>query len=273
MQFIDGDRVAAEIVGWDVYSDVGLLKVDPAEHTLAPVPLGDSSSVVVGEPVAAIGSPFGQMSSLSVGVVSATERSIDSLTSRYNLVDAIQTDAPINRGNSGGPLFNARGEVVGINAQIRSQSGNAEGVGFAVPINTARRAMQQLIATGRVRYAWVGVSTETLTPSLARHLDLGAERGAVIQCVVEESPAQAAGLRGGTKEDEFEGIVLRAGGDVIVAINRRRVETSEDVIRMISQELLPGQEATLAVVRGRERLEVEVTLGERTASPDDRECS
>lgn len=273
VQFLDGDRVSAKVVGWDIYSDVGVLKVDPAAHALSPVPLGDSSATVVGEPVAAIGSPFGQMSSLSVGVVSATERSIDSLTSRYNLVDAIQTDAPINRGNSGGPLFNARGEVIGINAQIRSQSGTAEGVGFAVPINSARRAMEQLIATGRVRYAWVGVSTQTLTPSLARHFDLAAERGAVVQCVVEGSPAEVAGLRGGAKEEEFEGIVLRAGGDVILAIDGRRVETSEDVIRMISQELLPGQQAMLTILRGGKRLEVEVTLGERALTPDDRECA
>ena len=151
VQFRDGDRVEATVVGWDLFSDVGLLKVDPADHMLEPVPLGDSSAVVVGEPVAAIGSPFGNESSLSVAVVSATERSIDSLTSRYALVDAIQIDAPINRGHSGGPLFDARGEVIGINAQIRSQSGTAEGVGFAVPINTAKRSMHQLIATGRVR--------------------------------------------------------------------------------------------------------------------------
>ena len=127
VQYRDGERVAAKIIGWDLYDDVGLLKVDPANHAVSPVPLGDSAAVVVGEPVAAIGSPFGQQSSLSVGVVSATERSIDSLTSSYDLIDAIQTDAPINRGNSGGPMFNARGEVIGINAQIRSESRHCGG--------------------------------------------------------------------------------------------------------------------------------------------------
>ena len=149
VEFRDGDRVPARIVGWDLYDDVGVLKVDPKEHRLSPVPLGDSSRVVVGEPVAAIGSPFGNENSLSVGVVSATERSIESLTSSYDLVDAIQTDAPINRGNSGGPMFDARGRVIGINSQIRSESGNAEGVGFAVPINSAKRSMTQLISSGR----------------------------------------------------------------------------------------------------------------------------
>ena len=143
------------VIGYDLYDDVGVLKVDPAAHAVAPVPLGDSSRVVVGQPVAAIGSPFGNVDSLSVGVVSAVRRSIPSLTSRYNLVDAIQTDAPINHGNSGGPLFDARGRVIGINAQIRS-SGSAsgfEGVGFAVPIDSAKRSLQQLRADrqGRVR--------------------------------------------------------------------------------------------------------------------------
>ena len=146
VEYQDLDRVPARVVGWDVFDDVALIQVDPQDHALAPVPLGDSSAVAVGEPVAAIGSPFGQEDSLGVGVVSATHRSIESLTSKYSLVDAIQTDAPINHGNSGGPLFDARGRVIGINAQIRSDSGTAEGVGFAVPIDSARRSMEQLVA-------------------------------------------------------------------------------------------------------------------------------
>ena len=167
VEFRDRDRIAAKVVGWDVFDDVGVLRVDPAEHALSALPLGDSSLVAVGEPVAAIGSPFGNENSLAVGVVSAVQRSIESLTSQYNLVDAIQVDAPINHGNSGGPLFDAQGRVIGINAQIRSDSGTAEGVGFAVPINAARRSMEQLIATGKVTYAYVGVTSEDLTPSLA----------------------------------------------------------------------------------------------------------
>jgi 2-alkenal reductase len=273
VQLRDGNRVAAEIVGWDVFSDVGLLKVDPENVVLRPVPLGDSSRVVVGESVAAIGSPFGQMSSLSVGVVSATERSISSLTSDYEVVDAIQTDAPINQGNSGGPLLNARGQVIGINAQIRSESGTAEGVGFAVPINTARRAMEQLIANGEVRYAWIGVSTQTLTPSLARHFDLGAERGAVVQCVVRGSPAASAGLHGGGTVEEFEGVRFRPDGDLIVAVNAQRVETSDDVVRVVSLELLPGDKARLTVFRDGDRRVVPVTLGLRSSTPTQRECT
>ena len=165
VEFGDGDRVPATIVGWDLFTDVGVVRVDPAAHALSPVPLGDSSAVAVGEPVAAIGSPFGNQNSLAVGVISATRRSIPSLTSRYEVAEAIQIDAPINHGNSGGPLFDARGRVIGINAQIRSDSGNAEGVGFSIPINAARRAMEQLLATGRVVYAFIGVTTQDLTPA------------------------------------------------------------------------------------------------------------
>jgi 2-alkenal reductase len=267
VQFRDGERVAAQIIGWDLYDDVGLVKVDPANHAVSPVPLGDSSAVVVGEPVAAIGSPFGQESSLSVGVVSATERSIDSLTSGYDLIDAIQTDAPINRGNSGGPMFNARGEVIGINAQIRSESGTAEGVGFAVPINAAKRSMEQLIQTGRVRYAWLGITTQTVTPRMARQLQYGEEQGAAVQEVVDGSPAARAGLQGGGEEREYEGVRLLVGGDLIVAIDGRPVDSAEDVVRAVTQRLLPGQNTELTILRDGERQTVTVRLGERPASP------
>ena len=267
VEFVDGERVRARVVGWDVYDDVGLVKVDPRDHELAPVPLGDSSQVAVGEPVAAIGSPFNLETSLAVGVVSATERSIASLTSAYSLVDAIQTDARINRGNSGGPLFNARGEVIGINAQIRSDSGNAEGVGFAVPIDSAERSMEQLIETGRVRYAWVGVSTQTLTPRLADRLGYPVERGAVVQSVVDGSPAEDAGLRGGDEDEVYEGLSIRVGGDIIVAINGIRVQTAEDVVRVVTERLLPGQTATLTVYRGSERRSIPLVLGERPENP------
>jgi 2-alkenal reductase len=267
VEFRDGDRVPARIIGWDVYDDVGLLKVDPKEHVLRPVPFGDSSQVVVGEPVAVIGSPFGNENSLLVGVVSATERSIESLTSGYDLIDAIQTDALINRGNSGGPMFDARGRVIGINAQIRSRSGNAEGVGFAVPINSAKRSMEQLLENGRVRYAWLGVSTQTVTPILAGHFDLAAEHGAAIQTVIDGGPAAKAGLRGGTREEDFRGIPFRGGGDLIVAIDGNRVASAEDVVRAVTERLFPGQTTRLTVLRGNERLVISVVLGDRPANP------
>jgi len=266
VEFRDGDRVEAKIIGWDIFDDVGLLKVDPRDHALQPVPLGDSSRVVVGEPVAAIGSPFGQETSLSVGVVAATERSIDSLTSGYNLVDAIQTDAPINRGNSGGPLFDARGRAIGINAQIRSESGVAEGVGFAVPINSARRSMSQLIATGKVRYAYVGITTQTVTPSIAERFDYGADRGAAIQEVTQDTPAAAAGFRPGGTEQVFEGIRIRPGGDLIVSIDGRPVDSADDVVRAVTAKL-PGQKLAITVLREGERRTISVTLETKPEIP------
>ena len=272
VQFRDGERVPATVVGWDVFDDVGVLKVDPADHAVSPVPLGDSSAVVVGEPVAAIGSPFGQESSLSVGVVSATERSIDSITSGFNLVDAIQTDAPINRGNSGGPMFDAGGDVIGINAQIRSESGTAEGVGFAIPINAARRSMEQLIQTGDVRYAWLGVTTQTVTRRLAEHFGLEEIRGAAVQSVASGSPADRAGLVGGGEQTEFDGLTFCPGGDLIVAVDGKPVRSAEDVVRAVNQVRLPGDDIRLTVLRGSERLELTATLGDRPANPPSLAC-
>jgi S1-C subfamily serine protease len=268
VEFQDRDRVEAKVVGWDVFDDVGVLRVDPKAHALTPLPLGDSSRVVVGEPVAAIGSPFGNENSLAVGVVSATERSIESLTSQYNLVDAIQVDAPINHGNSGGPLFDAQGRVIGINAQIRSESGNAEGVGFAVPINAARRSMAQLLATGKVSYAYVGVTSEDLTPGIARRFHYPARYGAVITSVRPDSPAARAGLRGGSDEREYNGSAFTFGGDVVVAIGDRPIRNAADVVRAVTERLRPGQTVNITIVRGGVRRTVPVTLAERPANPD-----
>src|SRR3954452_1635738 len=262
VDFQDHDRVPATVVGWDVFDDVGLIKVDPKAHPLQPVPLGDSSRVAVGSPVAAIGSPFGNDNSLSVGVVSATKRSIDSLTSDYSVVDAIQTDAPINHGNSGGPLFDARGRVIGITAQIRSESGNAEGVGFAVPINSAKRSMRQLIARGSVSYGLVGISTDDLTPTLAKHFHYPVDYGAVIRTVNPGSPADKSGLRAGSLQ-RFNEIDFPAGGDAIVAIDGQPVRSAEDVVRYVTDRLAPGAVATLTVYRHGKRLTIPVTLGTR----------
>jgi S1-C subfamily serine protease len=265
VEFRDGDRVPAKIIGWDLFSDVAAVRVDPAAHRLAPVPLGTSSTVVVGTPVAAIGSPFGEQSSLSVGVVSATERSIDSLTSGYSVADAIQIDAPINRGNSGGPLFDARGRVIGINAQIRSTSGNAEGVGFAIPIDIARRALDQLLLTGKVAYAYVGVTTQSVTPGLAKKFGLDAPRGALIAKVEPGTPAARAGLHGGTRTADYNGLQISLGGDVIVEIDGMRVAGAEDVSRAVAR-LSAGQHVAFTVLRGgTDRRTVQVTLAERPA--------
>ncbi|HET7515639.1 MAG TPA: trypsin-like peptidase domain-containing protein [Gaiella sp.] len=266
VEFSDGERVGGRVVGWDLFSDVGVIRVAPADHPLSAVPLGDSAKVVVGEPVAAIGSPFGKQSTLTVGVVSATGRSIDSLAGGFTVSNAIQTDAPINRGNSGGPLFDAGGRVIGINAQIESTSGTNEGVGFAIPIDLARRALDQLLRTGKVRYAYIGVSTQDVTPGIARRFGLGAERGALVTRVEDGSPAGLAGLRGGSRTEAFNGLDITLGGDLIVAIAGTKVDDADDVSRLVTTTLEPGQTVTFTVLRGQKRVSVPVTLGNRPAS-------
>ena len=267
VEFSDHDRVPARVVGWDVYDDVGVIRVDPKAHALAPVPLGDSARVAVGEPVAAIGSPFGNENSLAVGVVSAVRRSISSLTSDYQLIDAIQTDAPINHGNSGGPLFDARGAVIGINAQIRTEtSGATDGVGFAVPIDSARRSMRQLLERGRVAYAYVGITSEDLTPTLARHFGYAVLRGAVVDSVRAGGPGAQAGIRGGTSDVQVNDTPFTRGGDVIVAIDGQPVRSADDVVRIVSERLLPRQTVLFTVQRGSRRLKLPVTLTERPSA-------
>jgi S1-C subfamily serine protease len=268
--FADGDRIPATIVGWDLFNDTGVVKVKPRDHALEPLTLGDSARVVVGEPVAAIGSPFGNENSLAVGVVSAVSRSIPSLTSRYRVSNAIQIDAPINHGNSGGPLLDARGRVIGINAQIRSESGNAEGVGFAIPINSARRSMGQLIADGRVAYAYVGITTSDVTPALARKYELATQRGALVQEVISGGPAAGAGVQGSVKEELFNGEPVAVGGDVIVRLAGQRIRRADDVARIVTEDLRPGQTVELEVLRGGKGKPqtLRVRLDERPATPN-----
>jgi 2-alkenal reductase len=263
VEFRDGERLPASILGYDLFADVGVIRVQADAHRLEPLPLGDSARVVVGTPVAAIGTPFGNQSSLAVGVVSATGRSIPSLTSRYAVADAIQTDAPINRGNSGGPLLDPRGRVIGVNAQIRSNSGNAEGVGFAIPINVARRSLAQLLATGRVAYAYIGIKSQDVTPGIARRFALGAQRGALVTSVEPGTPAARAGLRGGSREAEYNGLPVILGGDLIVRIGSTRIHGSEDVSRVVTDELAPGQTVPVTLVRAGQRRVVSLTLAER----------
>jgi S1-C subfamily serine protease len=267
VEFADGDRAEATVVGWDLYDDVGLLRLAPNAHRLSPVPLGESAAVVVGQPVAAIGSPLGNENTLTVGVVSAIHRAIDAITvQRYKVVDAIQTDAPITHGNSGGPLFDARGRVIGINAQIRSANGtgNDSGIGFAIPIDAAKHSLAQLISKGKVTYAYVGITTEDMTPSLARALGYKVERGALIAGVNSGSPAETAGLHGGNRAAHVLGRTLETGGDVIVAIDGKPVNGADDVVRFVSFSLKPKDVAVFTIRKpGGERRNVAVTVAER----------
>jgi S1-C subfamily serine protease len=261
VQFSDRNQVPAEVVGFDPFYDVALLEVDPGGLDLNPLELGSSSEIEVGQPVAAIGSPFGEENSLSVGVISATGRSVESLTD-FQIDAAIQTDAAINPGNSGGPLLDAEGRVLGINQQIRTASGADEGVGFAVPVDAVERSLAQLREDGEAEYAYIGVTTQGLYPQLADRLDIDSPSGALIARVVPGSPADEAGLEGGDQEIRFQGAEVTVGGDVIVAVEGEELVAEADLARMIS-DLSPGDTITLEVVRDGSTEDVDVTLGER----------
>ncbi len=270
VQFSDGNQVPARIVGTDLNSDVALIEVDPADLTLRPLPLGSSRGLTVGAPVAAIGSPFGEPQSLSVGVISGVNRTIDSLNSggagdgRFAIGGAIQTDAAINHGNSGGPLVDADGRVIGINAQIQSTGGGGEGVGFAIPVDTVGRSLGQLAEQGRVDYAWIGVSTVPVFPQLARKLALPSETGALVQSVTDEGPAAAVGLSAGDDDDEVEFQAARyaTGGDLITALDGVPITREHDLAAAVADRK-PGDVVTLDVWRDGEQRTVQVTLGTR----------
>ena len=268
VEFLDHDRVPAKIVGWDVYDDVGVLRVSPSAHALVPVPLGRSSGVVVGEPVAAIGSPLGNADSLAVGVVSAVGRSIAALTApRFQLIDAIQTDAPIAHGSSGGPLLDAAGAAIGINAQVRNDGGGPTGIGFAVPIDSAKRSLTELLAGRPVEYAYAGVQTQDLTPALARRLGLSEPRGALITEVTAGGPAAKAGLRGSTEELQFQGESVRTGGDVVLAVGGSPVAGADDLVRIVTNRLRPRQTTVFTILRNGRHRSVAVRLATRPSVP------
>ena len=261
IEFSDGNRVQAKIVGVDPNADVALLKVDPGGLSLTPLQLGVSHNIAVGEPVAAIGSPFGERQSLSIGVISAVDRNIESLT-RFQIGDAIQTDAAINPGNSGGPLLDSRGRVLGINAQIKSQSGGGEGVGFAIPVDAVGRSLHELRSNGKVDYGYLGVQTLSLWPQLAQRLDLDVPNGALIQGIEPDSPAETAKLRSGDDEIGFQATRVRTGGDVIVAVNGHRLSRTDDLADEISA-MSAGDQVELDLVRDGQHKTVRVELGER----------
>jgi S1-C subfamily serine protease len=259
--FADGNQVPAKIVGFDPNSDVALLRLDPGGLRLRPLPLGTARELAVGSPVAAIGSPFGEPQSLSVGVVSAVDRSIKSLTG-FEIAGAIQTDAAINRGNSGGPLVNARGEVLGINSQIQSTSGGGEGVGYAVPADTVRRVLDRLRKDGEVDYAYLGVSTTKIYPQLARRFKLPTDVGAWVQEVVGDGPAGKAGLKAGGDETRFQARTVKDGGDIITAVNGAKLRDEGDLgIELLSYA--PGDRVTLRIYRDGKPRDVKLTLGQR----------
>ena len=266
VKFGDGNLVLAHVVGDDLNADVALLKVNPAGLTLTPLPLGSSSKLSVGSPVAAIGSPFGESQSLSVGVISATGRDIESLTA-FRIGNAIQTDAAINHGNSGGPLIDSRGRVIGINSQIESTGGGGEGVGFAVPADAVRRSLGELRAKGHVDYAYLGVTTQELYPQLAQRLGFPVQHGALVAKVDSGGPAAKAGIQAGEAKVTFQGQKgIAQGGDAIVAVDGQPIKQSSDLPNLISLKG-PRDKVHLTILRGKVRRVVTVTLAPRPNRP------
>jgi S1-C subfamily serine protease len=265
VEFADSNKVRAEVVGHDLDADVALLRVQTAGLTLRPLPLGRSDRTRVGEPVAAIGSPFGERQSLSVGVVSAVDRSIRSLTA-FEIPGAIQTDAAVNPGNSGGPLVNARGQVIGINQQIKSRSGGGEGVGFAVPVDLVKRSIQDLRDDGDVDYAYLGVASVELYPQLAERFGLPVREGVWLQSLSSGGPAAGAGLRGGAgTTTSFQGQEYRAGGDVVTRLGGHPVRDADDLALAVMRHQ-PGDRVPVELWRDGSRRRVEVQLEARPSS-------
>ena len=265
VEFPDRNQVPADIIGFDPNADVALIKVDPDGLDLQPLELGSSADVEVGTPVAAIGSPFGEEQSLSVGIISATDRSIDSLT-KFKIDGALQTDDSINPGNSGGPLLNPQGQVVGINQQIQTSSGGNEGVGFAVPSDLVKRSVEDLRDDGKAEYAFIGVTTIPLYPQLAERLDIDAPTGALVVKTTAGGPAAEAGIQGaGDQTIQFQGAQVRLGGDVIVAVDGEQLQSENDLSRIISSHK-PGDQVEVEVIRDGEHQTIDVTL---QARPED----
>jgi len=261
IEFPDRNVVPAEIVGFDPFVDVALLQIKPDGFALHPLELGEDRDLHVGQPVAAIGSPFGEQQSLTVGVVSATDRSVKSLT-QFEIAGAIQTDASINPGNSGGPLLDAGARVIGINQQIESSSGANDGVGFAVPVSSVKRSIAQLREGGDAEYAYIGVSSQPLYPQLARKLGLDIRFGGLVSEVVGGGPAEEAGIEGGDEKLAFQAGRYRVGGDVILEVDGRRIVGPDDLAKVVADHE-PGDTVVVTILRDGERREVDLTLGKR----------
>ena len=256
----DQSRFKAKLIGADSRNDIALIKIEPKDRKLTPLQLGDSRILLVGQRVLAIGNPFGFQSTLTTGIVSSLGRTVQTSESTF-IDEAIQTDAAINRGNSGGPLLNSHGEVIGINSAIYAPTGTTAGIGFAIPINTARRVAEDLISQGRVRRATLGVEGRALWPGLAEALHLSVEKGILVERVTPGGPAAQAGIRGGTKSVLAGLQELRIGGDVLVAVDGKPI-TSQMDLNLLLNRARPGDTITLTIFRDGKKMDVPVKLGE-----------
>ncbi|MBL8134771.1 MAG: trypsin-like peptidase domain-containing protein [Anaerolineae bacterium] len=274
--YFDGRISEAEVVGVDTYSDLAVLRVEIEANHLRPVTFGDSRRIRVGERAIAIGNPFGLSTSMTVGIVSGLGRQLPSAEligasgPGFENPSIIQVDTDINPGNSGGPLLNSHGEVIGVNTAIRTETGVFAGVGFAVPSSTVLRVIPELIADGKVEYAWLGISTlpseNGLTAAaLAEPLELPVEAGVLVEYVTPGSPAAAAGLLGGMRVETVRGRDICVGGDIIIAVDGIAVETMDALVAYLVAETRPADTIRLTIIRGSQTFDIAVTL---MARPD-----
>jgi len=258
----------AEVIGRDAYSDLAVIKVDVPSDRLAPMTLGDSDALMVGQRVIAIGNPFGLQGTMTAGVVSAVGRTLTSQIlegGAFSNPEIIQTDASINPGNSGGPLVDSRGRVVGVNTAIRSNTGVNAGVGFAVPVNTVKRIVPDLIENGTYEYPYLGITSDRnfTVAELVEPLGLPVDHGVLVAEVQPNTAASEAGLRGGDREVEVMGVSVVAGGDIITAIDEEELRTFDDLVAYLVSDTEVGQDVTLTIVREGKQMEVSATLGKR----------
>jgi S1-C subfamily serine protease len=255
----------AEVVGTDPGTDIALLKVNAPAKELHPLTLGRSSEVEVGDPVVAIGNPFGLDRTVTSGIISALQRQIQA-PNGFSINHVIQTDAAINPGNSGGPLINASGEVIGINSQIATGGGGNGnvGIGFAIPIDTIRAEIQQLETKGEVEHAFLGITGGTVTPELAKAVNLPVDEGVIVQTVVKDSPADKAGLEAGHTSATINGTEVRLGGDIITEANGKKIKSMEELVETI-QDSKPGDDLELTILRDGQEKTATVTLGTQPA--------
>ena len=267
VSFSDNESMKARVVGVDPATDVAVLQVRAPSRALDPLPLGNSDNVQVGDEVIAIGNPLGYDRSVTSGIVSAVGRSIQAPNQVSTIGHAIQTDAALNHGNSGGPLLNADGQVIGVNAQIApSASGANIGIGFAIPINTVRSVAAELIKHGKVEHAFLGIEVKAIDPQIAQVFHLPVQHGLMVAKVIAGTGAQKAGLRGGSTSVTVDGETWRAGGDIIVSADGQAVD-SVDRLRDLIGEKKPGDSVKLGIYRGTKKLTVSVKLGRQPTSP------
>ncbi|QUC63889.1 trypsin-like peptidase domain-containing protein [Nitrosopumilus sp. K4] len=260
--FLDGRSYNADIIGYDEFTDIGVIKVNADLKLLHPLTLGDSSNLKVGEQIAAIGNPFGLSGSMTAGIVSQLGRLLPS-GSGFSIPDVIQTDAAINPGNSGGPLLNMRGEIIGINTAIQSTTGEFTGVGFAVPSQTIAKIVPNLIAKGEYNHPWIGISGRDIDPDLAKVLNLNDAVGFLVVTVVDDSPASKAGLRGSEDIISVDGINYPKGGDIIRSVDGKEVRKIDDILIHLQRAKSVGDEMILEILRDGRTTNVTITLEER----------